>query len=83
MKTEKLTFLIDRERDIVFKSEYANVEERAGALYCSLKGEFFEKDQRYNPPLEYELNEVGVTTREFIKILIPIYHFLRLERSIK
>ncbi len=81
MKTERLTFLIDWKNDIVFKSEYANIDERDGALYCSLRGEFFEKDRRYEPLMTYEISEVGVTTQDFIHILTPIYHFLRLQRK--
>ena len=81
MKPEGLTFLIDWEKDIVFKSEYAHVEERDGALYCSLKGEFFKKDKPYKPPMAYEMSEIGITTRDFVQILTPIYHFLRLQRK--
>ena len=81
IRTERLTYSIDWEKEIVFKSEYAHIEEREGGLYCSLKGEFFERDMPYKPPRTYSMSEVGVTTQDFIQILTPIYHFLRLQRK--
>lgn len=81
MRTEGLTFLIDGKKDIVFKSEYAHIDERDGGLYCSLKGEFFERDQQYTPPMTYEMSETGVTARDFFQILTPIYYFLQLQRQ--
>lgn len=81
MRTYNLNFSIDWEKNIVFKSKYAHIEEKEGALYCSLKGEFFEKDEPYLPAMRYEMGQIGVTTRDFIQILVPVYHFLRLQRE--
>ena len=74
-----LTFSIDWEKDIVFKSEYARIEERDGALYCSLRGEFFEKEQQYKPPMEYEMSNIPVTTRDINTILRDKYTFLLMQ----
>jgi len=74
-----LTFSIDWEKDIVFKSEYARIEERDGALYCSLSGEFFEKEQQYKPPMTYEMGNIPVTTRDINIILRDKYAFLLMQ----
>jgi len=78
MRTEGLTFLIDWEKDIIFKSEYADIEEREGGLFCSLQGEFFEKDAPYKPPMTYYMSNSSVTTRDINEILKDKYHFLLL-----
>ena len=76
MRTRNLTYLIDWEEDIVFKSEYAHLEERDGAFYCSLRGEFFKKDQPYYPPMIYEMRYVSVPKQRIEDILYDKYIFL-------
>ena len=76
MRTEGLAFLIDWKKDIIFKSEYARIEERDGALYCSLKGEFVEKEQPYQPPMTYEMDDFPVPTSIIEDILKDKYTFL-------
>lgn len=69
------TFLIDWEKDIVFKGD-ARIEERDGALHCSLNGEFFEKDQPYNPSMTYYMSNIPVPTRDINSVLEDKYRFL-------
>ena len=76
MRTEGLTFSIDWKNDIVFKSEYAHIHERDGGLYCSLRGEFFEKDKPYNPPMTYYMDDWSVPTRIIEDVLKDKYTFL-------
>lgn len=76
MRTYNLTYTIDFEKEIVFKSKYAHIEERDGARYCSVRGEFFEKDQPYNPPMRYELTDWPVPTQNINDILRDKYKFL-------
>lgn len=78
MRTYNLNFLVDREENITFRSIYAHIDERENGLFCSLEGEFFKKDQRYDPPMTYEMSNVGVTTRDINTILREKYHFLLL-----
>ncbi len=82
MKTYNSTYLINLEEDVVFKAEYDQLEERGGGLFCSLQGEFFEKDAPYKPPMKYEMRDIRVTSRDLVQILTSVYYFLQLQRQV-
>lgn len=68
-------FLIDGEKDIVFKG-YARIEEREDRFFCYLGGEFFEKDEPYEPPMTYHMINFPVPTRDIYSVLEDKYRFL-------
>ncbi|MDO8511349.1 MAG: hypothetical protein Q7S55_04235 [Nanoarchaeota archaeon] len=82
MRTYNLAFLVEGEKDITFKSIYAHIDERENRLFCSLEGEYLKKNRPFDPPMRYKMSDVGVTTKNVVQIVTPIYRSLSLERSL-
>jgi len=78
-----ITFLVEGEKDITFQTIYAHIDERENGFFCSLEGEYVKNDQPFDPPMRSKMENVGVPTRDVVKIVTPIYRYLKLERSLK
>ena len=65
------------EGGITFKSNYAQIEEKDGGLYCSLDGEYLQNGQSFDPPLQYKMSDVGVTKRNLSQIIAENYQSIK------
>ena len=82
MRTYNLAFLVKGEKEVIFQSIYAHIDERENRLFCSLEGEYLKNNQPFDPPMRYKMSDVGVTTKDIVQIVTPIYRSLSLERSL-
>lgn len=82
MRTYNQRFLVKGEKGITFQSKYAHIDERENGLFCSLEGEYLKNDRPFDPPMRYTMSDVGVTTKDLVQIVTPLYQSLTLERSL-
>jgi len=82
MRIYNITCLIDQEEKITFRADKVEIEERGNSLFCSLDGEFLKNRNPFEPPVRYQMNNIGVTTRNLVDILTPIYHSLKQEGNL-
>ena len=69
------------EEDITFKSDYAQIEEKEGGLYCSLEGENLKNGESFDPPLRYSMADIGVTKRNLSRIIAENYQSIKLKEE--
>ena len=65
------------EGEVTFQSEYAQIEEKEGGLYCSLEGQYLKNGEPFDPPLHYFMADVGVTKRNLSQIIAENYQHLK------
>jgi len=68
---------------ITFQANYVHIREKENRLLCSLEGEFLKDDKAFDPPMNYQMKDVGITSKDLAVILMPIYHLFKVQREAK